>query len=691
MQEKEVEARAALNRGEIELAQTICEQWRQESPANAEACNLAGVVALLKDDLPNALSLFERATELDAANAKAWSNLGAAGRKAGWEGHRVATCFRKALGANQENDDIRYNLALALHDQGENGEALVVLAPMFRDGRLSDKSGWLQASVLHKLGRLDEARQLMARLAEHYPLRPEFRRALGDLANECQDFAQAEQAYRQANDLAPDDSDTWRGLGNLLLKLGRPQEAIKFLRAAAERAPDDRNIQMDYVSALRMMGAFIDARALLERARVQWPDFDEVYLYLAMIDGEHGNRDLAEQEVRHALALNPDSPFSHNYLGILMDKKGLREEAEACYRQALKLDERLPEPYSNLGNVLAGRLCLKEAEHCYLKAIELNPHGPEARHNLGLLQLVSGRYEEGWRNYEWRWKSLDMREHVRAFSQPEWRGEPLRGKRILVHAEQGMGDAIQFARYMPLLKETGAEVLFEVPHSLKRLISSGAGIDRLLSRNDPLPEFDCHVPLLSLPGLLGTRKETIPAVIPYLGAAAADRNKWRAKLDTLGPGLRVGIAWSGNPKHINDRARSIPFGNLGALFRIGGVQWISLQKGKAGPNAVQWQDEDHISWIDWTDSLADYADTAALIEELDLVIAVDTSVAHLAGALGKAVWILLPFAPDWRWLLELPSTPWYPSARLYRQKQVGNWQGVLATVGDDLAGLVGKR
>jgi Flp pilus assembly protein TadD len=683
MQNRELSIRAAIDSGDIATAQYLCAQWLIESPECGDARNFSGIVALLRNDFAEAISHFEHATALDSSNAKAWSNLAVAGKNAGRSPEWIADCFRQALLAEPQNREIRYNLALALHDQKNNAEAIVVLTPLLATRDISDKLGWLAANIHYDLGRVEDARQLIFQLVERYPDRFEFQKTLGDLAVECMKFDQAKNAYQNALDLSPDDMLVLRSLGNLFVRMGRLTEGGQCLSRAAKANPEDRECQLSYANALRVSGQFIDARTQLVKALAHWPSQSDVYLNLAIVDGEHGDRELAESEVRQAISLDEKSPYAFNYLGVLLEKKQQYDEAEACYRRAIALDGSLPDPLSNLGNILMGKLQLAEAEQCYRKTIALNPLSAEAAHNLSLLLLIDGRFVEGWEKYAWRWKSIEMREHIRAFMQPEWSGEPLQGKSLLVHAEQGMGDTIQFVRYLQILKKSGCErVILEVPAAIEPLVRNISGADLVIRRNDPLPEFDYHVPLLNVPGIVGTNLETIPASVPYLHASGPCREYWRVKLSNLGSGLKIGIAWAGNPKHVNDRNRSIPGDFLNELTSLPNVHWVSLQKKAARLENQCAGGEPHL--LDWTDELHDYADTAGLIEGLDLLISVDTSVAHLAGALAKPVWILLPFAPDWRWLLNRKDSPWYPTARLYRQQNAGDWTGVLQCVRKDL-------
>jgi len=425
---------------------------------------------------------------------------------------------------------------------------------------------------------------------------------------------------------------------------------------------------------------------------------------------EAGRWNEAIEAYRRAIGLQPELVEAHNNLGIALRATGQTEEAISSYRRALELRPEFVEVHNNLGILLAQQARWEEAIVCYQHAVALRPdfalahqdlgilllragsfeqalvhfrravaadaNLADAHLNIGLIQLLLGRYEEGWHAYEWRWKTADRTR--RRFAEPPWDGAPVPGHTILVHTEQGFGDAIQFARYLPLVRERAeaARVIFECPPSLDRLFTqSGEWNAEMVSREareaDAALRFDRHVPLLSLPLAL-ERFAPLPMEKPYLRADAKACEAWRARLDG---GFRVGVAWAGSPAHEADQRRSIPFATLAPIFNVPGAHFYSLQIG-AGENSD--------SLVDLTAQLSDFADTAALMMELDLVISVDTAVAHLAGALGRPVWTLLPFVPDWRWSVGGEETPWYPNMRLFRQPAVGDWDAVVRRVVGDL-------
>ena len=300
--------------------------------------------------------------------------------------------------------------------------------------------------------------------------------------------------------------------------------------------------------------------------------------------------------------------------------------------------------------------------------------------------LTRGEFIPGWDEYEWRWRCKDFALFRRNFPQPQWDGSDLSGHTILLHTEQGFGDALQFIRYLPLVTQRGGRIIIQCQAELQRLFQIMAGDCPVMARGQPLPAFDVHCPLLSLPRVFGTTLGTIPRQVPYLHAAHAMVENWRERLAVDAGSLNVGLAWAGHPAFKGDRLRSPRHLSLLApLVKIRKARFVSLQKGEASNQTRN--PPEGMNLVDWTEELKDFADTAALIANLDLVISSDTAVVHLAGAMGKPVWVLLPFAPDWRWLLEREDSPWYPTMRLFRQPAIGDWDSVMQKVVDALAKL----
>jgi len=346
-------------------------------------------------------------------------------------------------------------------------------------------------------------------------------------------------------------------------------------------------------------------------------------------------------------------------------------EAEAACREALRLAPEDPENHRTLGNIYYAGRRLEETAACYQAALRLAPDDPGTRWNRSILLLLEGEFEEGWREYEWRWRLPDA--PARAVLQPLWDGAPLAGRRILLDAEQGMGDTIQFLRYVPMVVEAGGDVIFQCHSPLVKMLEKHPGLGRVIDLNRPAPDADVQAPLLSLPRIFHTTRDSIPARVPYLAAEPERVAFWGRRMASL-DGFRVGVAWSGNPRNPNNRERSLDPRGLAPLLRVPGVRLVDLQK-EHGETGLA---------LDRLEGWDDVSDTAAIMMHLDLVISVDTLAAHLAGALGRPVWTLLPFAAEFRWLLDREDSPWYPTMRLFRQKHPGDWEEAIGRVAEAL-------
>jgi hypothetical protein len=361
---------------------------------------------------------------------------------------------------------------------------------------------------------------------------------------------------------------------------------------------------------------------------------------------------------------------------------GRYEEAVAAYDSALSIAPDHVKAWNNRGLALQALNRHAEALTSFSRALEIRKDYADAHFNQALALLTIGDFRRGFEKYEWRWRRTGMPAHGRSYGRPLWLGEyPLQRKTILLHAEQGLGDTIHFARYVPLLARAGARVVLEVQAQLAPLLGRLEGAASVVARGEPLPPFDVHCPLGSLPLALKTEPATIPAEASYLKGDDARIAKWRARIGPL-ERPRVALAWAGNAQHINDRNRSIALSRLASLWSAASPRFIGIQRELRGEDGELLAREPRVMQIGA--ELDDFADTAAVIALVDLVVSVDTSVAHLAGAMGRPVWILLPFSPDWRWALAGESSPWYPTARLFRQPGLGDWDSVIERVGREL-------
>ncbi|WP_310493339.1 tetratricopeptide repeat protein [Dechloromonas sp.] len=449
-----------------------------------------------------------------------------------------------------------------------------------------------------------------------------------------------------------------------------------------------------FYEALRVMGEgdFVAAENGFRQALQLAPALSEAHANLGYLLDSQGRNQEAEACYRQALALAPMQLQTYINLGALLESQQRFAEAEVAYQSALAIDPESPAAWSNLGVLMT---CMKreaEAEPCFRKALELAPDYQKASFNLAHLLLRQGRYEEGWRHMESRDWYAQIAKHL---GMPRWQGETLAGEAILIGLEAGHGDMIQFCRYGNRLKELGARRVSVLCHPpLKSLFQHLAGIDEAIAVGEPDPgiAWDFWTPPLSQPYYLGTRLDTIPAELPYLQVAPDKVADWQAVMGDGGDALRVGLVWKGNPRFENDAYRSLrSLHDLAPLGEVAGIRYFSLQKGAGEDETASAVAPFAITPLGA--DIADFSDTAAIMMNLDLVIAVDTAAAHLAGALGRRCWVLLPdYKTDWRWLAERSDSPWYPGVmRLFRQDATGTWAPVIAQLKDALADLVKQR
>ena len=384
----------------------------------------------------------------------------------------------------------------------------------------------------------------------------------------------------------------------------------------------------------------------------------------------------AEPCFRRFLQRTGDTAEGHFNLATSLVEPNQLEEAIVGYQQAIRLNPDFPEAHNNLGLALSELTAWEAAEHCYQRALALRPDYADAHLNQSLAWLVQGDFQRGWLEYEWRLRTSGA-DGVRDVHRPLWNGQPLPTATILLQAEQGLGDTLQFIRYAPLVKQCVARVFVECEPELVNLLKSMPGIDRLIPRGETLPEFDVHAPLLSLPGIFETELDTIPADVPYLWPAESLLRQWQQTLPGTGF-LKVGVVWQGSPQHRRDRWRSIPLEHFSRLAALSGVQLYSIQVGAGREQIKAFSAADRL--VDLADQIHDFHDTAAILRNLDLLISCDSAPAHLAGAMGRPVWVALPYSPDWRWLLGREDTPWYPTMRLFRQRQPADWAEVFQRI-----------
>jgi len=662
---------------------------------------LQRMMAPQSEKQPSASALFDRAFQAHKAGKFAEAEAG----------------YRRLLDLDPQHADGCNLLGIMLQQKGANEEAEQCIRQALalrQDARFF----FALANLLHQTGRLEEAEASFRRTLELAPDQADAWNNLGNLFGQTLRLTDAEAAYERAIAIRPDFAHAHNNLGNLFKATNRIAQAERAYLHVLQLQPQHAEAWNNLGAVLKATGRPAEAEMALKRAIDLLPTYADAHINLAALFADSGRPDEAEAGYRRALALDPHSPDAYNNLGILMQRTGRAAEAEAALRQALALAPAFAQAHNNLGNILKENDRLADAILAYRQAVELQPLYADAHNNLGtalketgqfdaaqasygraleiapdnadarlnhaMFLLLQGDLRRGWQEYESRWKTTGAK--LPPYSQPLWHGaiDPA-GKTIFLHSEQGFGDTLQFIRYAKLLAARGATVYAGVPSELKTLIATCPGVARVFDSGDPIPSFDYHCPLMSLPLAFDTELATIPAAVPYLASNPDKAAWWRNR---LGPtsGLRVGIVWAGNARrhnpsvHAVDRQRSLHVERYAPLLALPGITFFSLQVG----TEAALQAKAHPVIIDFSTDLLDFSDTAALIGELDLVISVDTAIAHLAGALGKPVWMLNRYNTCWRWLIERDDSPWYPSMRIFRQAQPGDWDEVIYRVRDAL-------
>jgi tetratricopeptide (TPR) repeat protein len=719
--------------GKFAEAEQICLKILSADPSSAATLNLLAVIHTSIGRYDAALSCYDRALSLRPDFVQALSNRGAV-LKAMKRYREALESFDRALELQPDYVEVLNNRAGVLQELGRYDEALTGYDRAL--GLRGDHPETLnnRGVTLQALRRSGEA---LASYGAALALRPELVEALvnrGIALHEVKRFDEALADFDRALALRPDNADVLNNRGNTLASLGHCDEALASYDAALDLQPQhvealfnrgvvqhrlglfdealssyDRALSLgpDHAKVLIARGAtlhdqrrFVDALASYDRAITLSPDAVQALVNRGGTLHELGRSGEALQSIARALALEPNNAEALTNRGVVLLDLTRRDEtsvehadtiagqpSEACSQSVIsrklrQLEEALAshdaalalrpdyvEALANRGITLYSLMRFDESLGSYDSALALRPDHADAHFLRSLSGLVTGDFERGWAEYEWRRKAPSLRHKERDFDQPLWLGEDdLAGKTILLYSEQGFGDSIQFCRYAPLVAARGTRVIVEVEKPLYELMTSLAGVSRVVARGDRLPDFDFQCPLPSLPLAFKTRIETIPSSCPYLRVPIQAGESWDA---LLGPKhrLRIGLAWAGSAKHVRDGERSMRLRDLAPLLEIDAT-FVSLQK------EVRAADAETLAgfrMMDLGEKLEDFSETAALISQLDLVVSVDTSVAHLAGALGKPVWILLTHVPDWRWLLNRDNTPWYPSARLFRQNETREW------------------
>jgi tetratricopeptide (TPR) repeat protein len=577
-----------------------------------------------------------------------------------------------------------------------------------------------QAAARHQAGRLHEAEQLYRQVLALDPAHADSLHMLGIACAQKGSNAEAAALIRRAIELKPAEASYHGNLGNVLQELGQLDDAIASYRRALTLAPNLAELHNNHGNALQRKGQIDQAMAAYQRALTLRPKFPEPHFNLGNALQKKDRWEDAIAAYQQALTLRPSYAEAHLNRGIALFRKGEIESAIVAYQRALALQANLVEAHANLGNALlhVGRLddaiavfqralalrpdqpdvdhdlanalresgCLDEAIAAYQRSLATRPQFADSHFGLAWTYLLKGDFQRGWAEYEWRNGLRDAAPHARHFLQPRWAGAELHGQRILLYAEQGFGDTFLAFRYVPIVRARGGQVVVQCPSPMLRLLAAQPGIELAVEDGQAPPPFDFQCPFMSLPGVFGTMLDTIPAQFPYLFAQSDLVEIWKERVNEAAGAMKVGLVWSGKPV---PRNRSVPLSRLSPLDQIAGVRWHSLQVGDAAASARTPPASMHLT--DWSGQLADFAETAALIANLDLVITIDTAVAHLAGAMGKPVWVMLQFVPDWRWLLDRSDSPWYPTMRLFRQPRPGDWGSIISKIAIELRLLAAAR
>lgn len=537
-----------------------------------------------------------------------------------------------------------------------------------------------------QVGKADLAIELIRRAIALNPNQALYHSNLGQVFSTHGQFDQAIGAFEQALTLNPNLPSARINLGNVYLAKGQLDPAIDCFRSAIALNPNLAEPHNNLGNALRQKGLIDQAIAEYHRAIELKPDLPDAHYNLATVLKDEQRYPEAIESFRTAIALRPNYPEAYNNLGNAYQSLGDLEQAEQLFRTALQQRPSFPNALSNLGNAVRDQGRLDEAITLYHRAITTAPGWALPHYNYALTLLLQGDLQRGWQEHEARRRAPEIGIFLQDFPKPSWTGADLNGRTILIHSEQGYGDVIQFARYVPMVAQRGGRVIFQCQSQLIRLFKSLPGVDQLVARDDTLPEFDVHCPLLSLPLLFKTNSvDQIPAAVPYLGAEPEAREEWRERLGDYEGKVKVGLVWSGR---IHPPGRSVSLTAFSSLANLNDIALISLQYGSAAAEA------DHpphgMKIASFTEDLRDFADTAALLDNLDLLITIDTAAAHLAGAMAKPAWVLLPWLPDWRWLMQRSDSPWYPTMRLYRQPVRGDFKTPVDRILKDLPAFIAQ-
>lgn len=637
--------------GNLNQAAEIYTDILVTDPMHSQALYLLGVVVHQQGDGSRALELIEQAILNVPDNPIFFCGLGDVLSSLG-DLDAALVNYNKALDLKPDFPEAHYNMGNAFQSHGDLPKSIVCYKKAIK-------------------------------------LKPDFALAyynMGCAFSDCEDPDAAVDCYKKALKSAPDLAGAHQRMGRALQEMGRLDEAISSFRKAVSFLPSCAEAYNDLGNALKETGRFEEPVKCFEKALTLNPCFFQAHYNMGRMFEECADLGKAEVYFKKALEINPCLAEAHLSLGNLYKAMRKLEKALCCYQKAVALDAGYAEAYNNLGLVLMDLRKNKEAISAYEKALKINPHYAQAHFNLSLTLLLMGNFNRGWKEYDWRFKRPKMHgRYVHAPDKPEWNGLSYAGKRLLIHAEQGYGDTLQFVRYLPMVKALGGTVIFEATKPLFGLVEGLEGVDEIveMSHDGSAVAHDLYTYLMSLPGIFETSLSTIPSQVPYIKANSEKSAYWKTRIPSNG--FKVGLVWVGRN---TEPRRSCGLAPLAPLAEIQDVYLYGLQKNDVTEetNALL----QTMGMKNLGEQFDNFSDTAGAIESLDLIISIDTAVAHLAGAMGKPVWLMLMYSADWRWFLKRKDSPWYPTMRIFRQKVPGQWGPVVNEISKKLRVLVEK-
>lgn len=677
--------------GHFGRAENIYAQICEQQPQDATAWYLRGINTAAAGGPTAATQFFIKAVNCDTENPQYCAALAEHLMRQQMD-HAAVEPWQRTVDLAPTNAGYQFKFAQCLSRLGRHRDAL----PHFTEAvRCAPENGEYRIAygvALSMADRHADAIAVLQRVAVSAAGDATSFFQLGFVCQRAEKFGDAAEAYQRAIEIDPALNEAHLNLAACLRDLGDLEGSIDRCRAVLERKPDSIGAMNNLGTALCALGHNVEAIIQYRNALQQDPENLTTLHNLGVALHAEGAFDEADKILRKCLIINPHFHDAQRSLANLLRSFGALAEAALLYQAVIDSRPLDFKSYGNLALVLLNLNKPHEAISVYEKALALEPNHPDLETGLGIAQLLTGDFPNGWANYEARLRMENSAKWRPDSGLPVWQGEKTKPggdepATVLIHAEQGFGDTLQFCRFIPGIQQSGVSVMFEcqpqVAPVLESLKSENGGAPLQLTQpSSPLPDADYHIPLLSLPRIFETDLDTIPAAVPYLAPPADRKAKWAAAIPSDGA-FSVGLVWEGNPHRQDDRLRSCPLDALDPIIAMRGIQLFGLQK--------DMQQKQHPTLHDLGPQLTDFADTAAVIERLDIVISVDTAVAHLAGALGRPVWVMLGFAADWRYLLDREDSPWYPTMRLFRQPAPGDWRSVTKRIAGELENIVAKR